>query len=316
MSPPWTLLFVAAVALTACSGDGDGTASATVPPPATPAPAAAETPSTVAKEVETALADVGREWSVSIDVVAEGFGDDGIDATAEWTGDPEAAVEDGPFGPFGSCSGLRERVAAYSVFVSGASSADSVGVWTAERVTGPGVFDAEVRVERAGAAPLTASGTITILDGLQRGEFVAFGAGGGRIEGTFTCSGADPVTPLPTTDDGEGAAGSVEVVALLRDGDAERVVGLAADASSAADCPAVTGDAGDVLLRVGNGAGLGAITAIELAGPPTGIARLRVAGADYEFSDVTVSLDDTGTAGVFSAANVDGTSVDGAFRCT
>jgi hypothetical protein len=311
-----TLALAGALALTACSGAADRSAPATTPSTTVvdPAPETEEVaaPEATRAEADSALA-ASAEWFVRIDVAADGFAAAPLDTAVEWTGEPDATVADGPFGRFGSCSGLREHVASYSVFVSGADAAESVSVWTADRVTGPGIFDAEVRVEQAGEAPIAATGTITILDGLQDGEFVAFGADGGRVEGTFACSGAAEPTPLATADEVD-ASGSAEVFALLRDGDSQRIVGMAADAERDVECPA-TGRAGGPVLAVAGSAALGAITAFELSGSPTGAGLLRVAGTDYEFPDVTVTLDDSGTSGVFSGASPDGTSVDGAFRC-
>lgn len=316
MSRPLILVLAGALVLAACSDAGDDASTPTVPPATTvpsTAPSIAAEPDVDAPEAESALAASAQLWTVAIDVTADGFDEGPFAAAVDWSGDPDAVVDDGPFGRYGSCSGLREHVGAYSVFVSGADAADAVGVWTADRVTGPGIFDAEVRVERAGRAPLTATGTVTILDGLQEGEFLAFGVDGGRIEGSFACTGAEPATPMAAADAG-AAVDAVEVVALLRDGSAERVVGLAADGASGAECPA--GGSGDTVLSVGDGAALGAITTFELDGSPSGSALLRVAGTDYEFPEVTVALDERGASGVFSGANLDGTSVDGAFHCT
>lgn len=317
MFRPLSTVIVAALALTACTGGDDAASPAPTSVPVTTQPVPDEAATAAAPEAaaDVATVDEPPEWSVSIAVTTEGFGDD-LDETVGWTGDPDAAVEGGPFGSFGSCSGLREHVGAYSVFVSGAEPVDSVTVWTADRVTGAGIFDAEVRVERSGTAPLTASGTITILDGLQRGEFLAFGAEGGRIEGRFECVGTEPPSPLETSDDNGGAVDAVEVFVLLREGDGERVVGLAADAGSAAVCPAVSDEPADTVLRVEDGSGLGAITAFELDAAPVGTVRLRVAGVDYEFADVAVELGDAETSGTFSGASLDGTSIDGAFRCS
>ena len=318
MSRPWIFLLAGAVALAACSGSGDDSSPATLPPPVTTAPAddavlAPGADEADAGDVDDAMsAGVVAQWSVSIDVVGDGFADGSVDASIGWTGDPGAVVENGPFGSYGSCSGLRERVGAYSVFVSGSDEVDLVGVWTADRVAGAGIYDAEVRVERAGHAPLTASGTMTILDDLQRGDFLAFGPDGGRIEGTFSCSGAEPAVPLRTGPTDDGAVDSVEVFALLRDGASERVVGLA---TGAADAACVGGS--EIVVGVDGDAATGAITTFQLdGGPPTASARLSVAGADYEFSEVSVSLDDTVTSGAFSGTNADGISIDGAFHCT
>lgn len=317
------LVTAGAIVLAACTGGSDDAALIPTTAPSTTAPVdgdavvgPAERDASLTAADEAALAaEVAQQWSVSIDVVAEGFEAGSVEASVGWTGDPDDVVDDGPFGAFGSCAGLRDDVAAYSVFVSGdeASGVDDVAVWAASRVAGAGIYDAEVRIEQAGFAPLMATGTMTILDGLQQGAFLAFGADGGRIEGTFSCSGTEPPSPLAS---GGGAAASdaVEVFAVLRNGDAERFVGLT-DASDAAVCGGE--GVGGVLLRVDGDASTGAITAIELdSGPPTS-ARLRVAGVDYEFAQVTVVLDEgPGVSGVFSAATIDGLSVDGAFRCT
>ncbi|HSJ91443.1 MAG TPA: hypothetical protein VK917_05210 [Ilumatobacter sp.] len=307
-----TLVFAAALAVAACSGGGD---EPTVAPTATPAAtspadtvAVADQPSDDAGD-DAALSDVVPQWSVTIDVVAEGFEGEPIDTSVGWTGDPNAVVEDGPFGSFGSCSGLRERVSGYSVFVSGSDSLDLVGIWTADRVAGAGIFDAEVRVEREGADPLTANGTITILDDLQRGQFLAFGPDGGRVEGSFSCSGAEPAAPMRSDD---AVTDSVEVFAVLRDGDTERIVGLAIDSSGDVTC--ATDGGSEIVVGVDDDASVGAITAFELGGGPTG-ALLRVAGVAYEFPVVDLTIDEAGTSGFFSGANLDGTSVDGAFRC-
>ena len=305
-------MIAGAIFLAACSGGGDGVVEPPASAPATTAAVADGAPTSsveVAASEDAALASgIVEQWSVTIDATAEGFEAGSIEASVGWTGDPDDVVEDGPFGAFAACSGLRADVGAYSVFVSGSDGVDLVGVWTSSRVVGPGIYDAEVRIERAGGAPLTASGTMTILDDLQQGEFLAFGAGGGRVEGTFSCSGSEP--PMPLSDD---APGAVEVFAVLRSGGAERFVGLATDAVSPAACRSE----GDVVLSVDGDSSIGAMTAIELDDQPPASATLRVAGIDYEFSEVTVVLDDeTGASGVFSAVSADGASVDGAFRCT
>lgn len=306
------LVIAGAILLTACSGGGDGAVDTPVSTPPTTAPtdgAASAASTEAAAPKDAALASgVVPQWSVSIDAIAEGFEAGSVEASVGWTGDPDDVVENGPFGAFASCSGLRDDVGAYSVFVSGSDDVDLVGIWTSARVVGPGIYDSEVRIERASVAPLTASGTMTILDGLQEGRFLAFGAEGGRVEGTFSCSGSEPPAPLPAD-----ASGAVEVFAVLRSGGAERFVGLATDAVGTAAC---RGD-GDIVLSVEGDSTIGSITAIELDALPPASARLRVAGIDYEFPDVTVTLDErTGTSGVFSAATADGDSIDGAFRCT
>jgi hypothetical protein len=243
-------------------------------------------------------------------VGAEGFEGGAVDASVGWTGDPDDVVRNGPFGAYASCSGLRDHLGAYSVFVSGDDELDAVAVWTASRVTGAGIYDAEVRIERPGRPPLTASGTMTIFDGLQQGEFLAFGADGGSVEGTFSCSGSEPAAPLHA---GTGLPEALEVFAVLRNGDAERFLGLATEAGGAATCRLDDG----VVLVVDGDASLGAITAIELnAGSPAS-GSMRVAGTDYEFPEVALVLEEgPEIAGVFSAVTADGVSVDGAFRCS
>lgn len=321
MSRPWTLTLVGAIALAACSGSGDdptlrAAPTATVVTTAPPPDAAAVAPETSEAEIGAASAAEVSEWSIAIDVTADGFADDDIETEVRWTGAPDAVTDDGPFGTFGSCSGLRDHIGSYSVAVSGADDLDAIYVWTASRVAGAGVYDAEVRVERAGLAPLIASGTITILDDLQQGEFLAFGLDGGRVAGTFACTGSEPPAELQAGVPADGIVDAVEVLALLRDGDAERVVGLATDASVVVECRNEAGGPGDAIVRVDGDPDTGAITFFDLRNGPTGSALLRVGGVDYEFSDVAVSLDDTGTSGAFAGANADGISVDGAFNCT
>lgn len=271
----------------------------------------------MAAESGATLADDSTEWTVAVDVRTSGFDEAPIDATVSWTGDPESPVEGGPFGRFGACSGLRGYVGAYSVLVSGGDQLDAISVWTADRVAAAGVYDAEVRIERAGAEPISASGTMTIAEGLQEGEFVAFAATGGEVAGTFSCLGTVPPTPLSTDGfDEDGELDAVEVFALLQDGDAERVLGLAVDGSAGAECPAVGGASGTSVVRVDGDAALGGLTTFELADGSSATARLRAGGGSYEFDDVVLALDESGAAGVFSGVTADGVSVDGAFRCT
>lgn len=309
--------------LAACSGGSDATSSVPAVEPATTAasgsvvssdePAsddAAGSAEAGQTEAQVGAAASDAEAMVSIAVAASGFTspDVSLDLSAAYADDV------GPFGEFGSCSGSRAFVGAYSIFVSGSDGA--VNVWTADRVTAAGIYDAEVRVEPTSGDPLIGSGTITVLDGLQSGEFVAFGADGGRLEGTFACEGTPSPEPLPLGAVGDDALDTVEVFALLRDGDAERVVALAVDGTADAECPAAEGGAaGPTVVRADGDERLGAITTFELSdGPAT--ARLRIGGRSFEFPDVTLTLEPDGTAGIFAAANPDGTSVDGAFRCT
>lgn len=319
MSRVRKLSIAGVLVLAACSGGGSDAPSAAtvVEPPSTAVAPVEDDDSSAAPQdgADATLAPAAEQWTVTVELVTDGFDGAAIDSEASWTGDPGASVEGGPFGDIGSCSGLREHVGAYAVLVSGADGIDAVNVWTADRVRGPGVYDAEVRVERPGSAPIAATGTMTIMDGLQRGEFLAFGPGGGRVEGSFSCVGAVSPSPLATAGSDDGAVDSVEVFALMRDGDAERVLGLAATASSGAECSAIDGRAGSPVVRVDGDATLGAITTFELSVEPAATALLRAAGVSYEFDDVIVTLDADGGSGVFSGTTEAGISVDGAFRC-
>lgn len=315
-----TISVTGVLVLGACSGGDASPVTDTVAPstaPATSTTVADAAAAGAATESDATLADDATEWTVAVDVRSSGFEGQPIDTTVSWSGDPASLVEDGPFGRFGACSGLRGHVGAYSVLVSGDGELDAVSVWTAERVTAAGVYDAEVRIERAGSAPISASGTMTIDDGLQEGEFQAFGPSGGEVAGTFSCLGTVPPTPLSATGlDGDGELDAVEVFALLQDGDAERILGLAADGSSGAECAALGQDSSSTVVRVDGDAVLGGLTAFELTDEPSVTARLRAGGASYEFDDVMLRVDDSGASGVFSGVTAEGVSVDGAFRCT
>lgn len=318
MPRPWMLLVVGALALTACSGSRDepGAAPASSPPTSVPvaddeAPTASSDASSDGATAARDASDIVPQWSVTIDVAVDGFDAEAVETSVGWTGDPNDVVDDGPFGAFGSCSGLRDRLGAYSVFVSTGvgetDGVDAVGIWTAERVNDAGTYEAEVRIERSGAAPLTASGTMTILDGLRTGEFLAFGADGGRVEGTFSCSGNDGPAPLRA-----GSDAAIEVFAVLQRGTAERIVALATEPGDTSVCDPDR----EPLLQVEGNAAVGSIAAIEIAGGSTPNIGLRIAGTDYEFPDATVTLGDetSGVAGAFSAT-AEGVTLDGAFTC-
>jgi hypothetical protein len=226
-----------------------------------------------------------------------------------------------PFGRFASCSGLRMFVRTYSVLVSDPDAAvRSVSVITAEAVDGPGVHDAEVRVEPATGAAIVGAGTITLDPGLATGSYVAFGADGASVEGEFACDGgsSEPVPLEVGADDGE--IDTVEVFALLRRADEERVVGLTAAGAGSASirCPGVGGpdDDGDVLVAVDGDSSIGAITAFEITAPPSPTMRLRVGSVDEVFDSPVIDAARGATSGTFQATGDDGISVDGAFRCT
>lgn len=303
----------AALALAACSGGADEQAAVTTTAPTTTVPALDAVEVAPADDAVMAAGSDLPEWSVAIEVTAEGFDGRPVDTSVSWAGDPDTVVADGPFGEYASCSGLFDEVGAYSVFVSGRDSLDVVAIWTAARITGPGIYDAEVRIERNSQSPVTASGTMTLLPDLQQGSFLAFGPAGGRVEGTFTCAGADPTTPI--TSDRDVMSDVLEVFAVLRQGDAERIVGLAVSTDDADGVTATCRGGDDLVLAVDGDAGTGAITAFELDAELS-VARLRVAGTDYEFRETALAVDDaSGTSGAFSSGTVDGVTVDGAFRC-
>lgn len=318
------LLSLAGLLVLAACSDGDPASEAgneptpTAAPTATPTTTPTTTPTIAEPPVSiesVAGAETDTAWSITVDVMADGFGGATLDETATWTGSPVSDA--GPFGAFGSCSGQRERLGTYSVLVSGDDGIDAVSIWTADRVDAAGTYDAEVRIERPGSEPIAASGTLTILDGLQRGEFAATGPEGGRVEGTFACLGTVPPVPLPA-DAGldDAVVEAVEVYALLRDGGAERIVGLTADASSGAACPRVEGRADPSIVRVEGDARVGGITEFELSGETSTTAWLRAGGVGFDLDDVVLALDEGGSSGVFSGVTVDGVTVDGAFRCS
>lgn len=253
----------------------------------------------------------GASWRVAVDVTATGFGGDDIEGSLIWEGDPRDGAVDGVFGRYGGCAGWRESVGAYSVVVSGGTgSTRSVSVWTPERVTGAGTYDAEVRLE-AGAA-LVGAGTIEIDADLRHGSFSATGIDGGTIEGRFECAGPPSPTPLAEGAD-DGRLDTVEVFALLRLGDAERVAGFVTLAGPGVECP---GSGDGVLLEVVGDERLGSITSFSVSGEPSPHVRFEAGGLAHDLADPELMLDAGGASGVFSGTTVDGISVDGAFRCT
>ncbi len=306
MSQPTRLfaLIVVGTSLLACSGD-----EVPADPGATPVvsvgvdDAAPETSAVVEGTTTTTLPTVERTVSVSV------RGDElGLSADLE----SSAIVDGDPFGDFAACSGLRDTVSAYSV---GVGSADSpvqwVSITSAARITGSGIVDADVRVERAIGSPIDAVGTMTIDPGLASGSFVAFDTQGRRLEGSFACVGAD-APPAALDADQHGV---VEVVALLGQGPADRVVGLASTDPAEVSCP-LNRDGEALVVRVDGDQTVGGITSFELATTDDGgyAMRLRVGAVVYEFVDVVVELLDD-ASGSFSAA--DGTTtVAGAFTCT
>lgn len=253
----------------------------------------------------------GTSWRVSIDVTARGFGGDDIEGTLIWEGDPVVGAGDGVFGRYGGCAGWRESVGAYSVVVSGGTGTTrSVSVWTPERVTGAGTYDAEVRLEADAA--LVAAGTVEIAADLRHGSFSATGIDGGTIEGRFECAGPPSPTPLAEGAD-DDRLDTVEVFALLRLGDAERVAGFVTAAGPGVECP---GSGDGVLLEVVGDERLGSITSFSISGEPEPQVRFEAGGVAHDLAEPELMLDAGGASGVFSGTTVDGIGVDGAFRCT
>ena len=100
---------------------------------------------------------------------------------------------------------------------------------------------------------------------------------------------------------------------MLRQGDAERIVGLAVSTDDADGVTATCPGGDDLVLAVDGDAGTGAITAFELDAELS-VARLRVAGTDYEFRETALAVDDaSGTSGAFSSGTGDGGTLGGAF---
>lgn len=248
----------------------------------------------------------GEPVEVSISVSAP---DLGIEADLV----AESSVDADLFGDFVACSGTRAELGTYAVTVA-RSSGDplAVALLSAARVTGAGVVDADVRIERSGRDPVVAAGTMTLDAGLQSGTFVAFDADGARVEGSFECDAS--IAPQPLA---EQVGGSVEVVALLRQDGAERIVALATSNPALASCPGdVAGQ--PLVVRADGGAELGSLTTFELtvdgvAGDDAAL-RMRVGERVEVFDDVTVVLDDDRSAGTF-AGDAGDLAVDGAFTC-
>jgi hypothetical protein len=223
-----------------------------------------------------------------------------------------------PFGRFASCSGLRTFVTTYSVLVADPTGTfRSISVFTNDAVSGPGTADALVRVERVGGDPVVGTGTITLDPGLTSGKYLAFAPDGASIEGEFSCDG----TAGPAVVDvgrADGVLDSIEVFALLRSGEAERILGLVVtpESSASIECPAAIGERTPVTVRVDGDQSVGAITTFELTSTSPAAMRLRAGDATYEFAEADVVLDDDATAGTFHAESPDGLTIDGAFRCT
>lgn len=285
--------------VTACSGDDDA-----------PEPVASSTPENTVVSGTAADdssddpddRDGADDASVGTNVPAE------VSVVVEIDGEPSGelgglvADSDDPFGQFVSCSGVRSTFGTYVVIVSALEGAvRAVSVATDDIVEAPGVHDATIRVESSPEAVAIARGTVTIDDDYRSGSFTAFDAEGRRVAGEFDCAGGDDPAPL------DPAAEQVEVFALLRSNDSQRLVGLTAPVGDGVICAA---EDGAPVVRVEGDRSTGAITAFELTAEP---ALTMVVGAtEYSFADVTIG--GTSSAGTFSG-DTGGVTVDGAFSC-
>ncbi len=299
--------------LVACSGGGGDDAAPVVSPAATIADdAVATAPSDDSPDPATSGASGSAPVAPTVRVSVRSDSIDG-EIVVEQTGDGD------PFGTFGSCSGLRSRVGTYSVLVADTiGSVRSISLLTAGAVGGTGTFDADVRIEPAVGDAIVATGTVTLSSDLAAGSYIAFTPDGEPIEGDFECSGGTGPEPLAVGSD-DGVLDAIEVFALLRRGDAERVLGLAvaSDSAPTARCPGAEGRTGDTqIVRVDGDASIGALTTFELTRGTTSTMRLRAGGVVYEFDRVDVQLDDGAASGIFAAETPSGIAVDGAFRCT
>lgn len=301
------------VVLAACSGGDDD--SGPVVSPATTGDDVATTQPTDENPESTSDSSGAVGSEPTTQTVSVSVRSDSIDGeiTVEQVGDGD------PFATFGSCSGLRSRVGPYSVLASDTiGPVRSISLLTGAAVDGPGTHDADVRVERAVGDPIVATGTVTLASGLAAGSYLAFTPDGEPVEGDFECSGSQSPEPLEVGP-ADGTLDAIEVFALLRQGDAERVLGLAvtSDTAPTAQCPGAGGGSDDsVIVRVDGDESIGAITTFELTGGATSTMRLRAGGVVYEFDRVEVELDESAASGIFSASTQSGIAVDGAFRCT
>jgi len=248
--------------------------------------------------------------SVRIDVSARG-------TSAELTG--TLADSDDPFGNFVSCSGLRSTYGTYSVLASAESGAvRSISVVSADLVPEPGVHESSVRVEFSGAPAVDAVGTITVGDDRRSGSFLAFDADGATVDGTFDCSGGDTEPQPLVVGSDNGVLEAVEVFALLRSGDQERILGLATPADGAAlvECAGAEGEPDGSVpgVHIEGDESIGAISVFELSDGTEPTMRLGAGSLTYTSGLVMRGGADPG-AGSFSA-EANGVAIDGAFRCS
>lgn len=308
------------LAAAACSDPEPAALPVVTPVPDTTAPAAGDSssrgrdgaPGSVPGGDDAGPADVR---SVTIEIEGLGFDD-----TVEVAIDPSDLVDVDPFGRFAACSGTNRAFGVYSVLVSTLDGpVRSVSLLTVDRVAGPGVHDADVRVEGATGEPVAAVGTVTIGDDLRSGSFVAFDAAGESMSGSFRCAGPD-TSPVPLATGAGGVFGdSVSVFVLLRHERAERILGVAAAGSDPGldvRCPGASGSQSDLLVRIDGDLSVGAMSTFELGDGASRSMRIRAGGATFEFAEVAVEVDPARASGTFSAVGADGVTADGAFACT
>ena len=270
--------FLAGATLVACSGGDDAadgaSAPATVPsstvPPTTLAPE--PTPTTTEPEVPAGV-------TMSVSSAA-------IGVSARLSGVAGATAD--PFGDFAMCSGQADRIGAYAV---GVGDADGSVRWlsalTIGRVEGPGGYEADLRVELGSGEEVAATGTLTLDAGLASGSYLGFTADGDQVAGEFECERPGDALTSPPTDD------LVEVVALLRQGTAERVVTAASDDPAVAECPGAAG--GEIVAAIdGEAPATGALARFVLLETGDGASLDVLAGStSYAFSgaDLTIAGD-------------------------
>ena len=296
-------------------------------------PAEATAVATIAPPTSTALpneessvpadGDAGVDTTLAVDVVlaVQAAGESApLQADVSGSVDSSNLTDADVFGDFASCSGARRSFGPYSVLVSSADGpVSAVSVLTETSVTAAGIYDADVRVELSSGQIESATGTATISSDFRSGSFMAFTSEGGSVSGTFECSGGEnSPLPLAVVEGDASVLETAEVVALMRRGSAERVVGFTVDVARSPsvilECSAATGGTDSLLVYLDGDQSVGAITTFELTSGDNPSMRLRVGGQSYEFEDVDITIGSPATAGTFSASG-GGLFVDGAFRC-
>ena len=290
----------------ACSGadtadtadDKRTTAVATTvtPTESSPAPAAAKAATDAATTTRSSAPVTTAPAPDEIVDVQVGVGP----TTAELTRHVDLAELDDPFGTYASCSGLNATVGVWALQISDpAAELTALSILTVPPVNAPGDFPATFRLEWNNAAALDATGSVHLDEGLQSGTFSATDF---DVHGSFRCVGAPRPEPL-----GEAAR---EVYALLQRGPEQRIVSLAAAPATGATCP--THVAGPVELSGPTEAG-----SISRFAVGTDAAALAIRIGDTDLTlDPAATVTDLGPgSGTFHAETVDGTVIDGAYRC-